>query len=205
MSKNILVILYIFFIFLISSIPAVQIYKNSFKHHEGWEIDYYHLEFVLKKDNFTIIIPEEWKRCYKCLDWDNRKKSEDKDYEIKSPCTCRIDGFSKSGAFEIYIDKNKFPLNAPNCKSKWLPLRMAGSSLTKNFKSEVGIKKDLWEKIYSVSNGDLDSVKVVIELNPYYTVLEEEPIKLGLCYCEMKFRTFFGAYVNHTMSIENKD
>lgn len=193
------------FLFYISNANTAEIYKNSFKHPDGWLIDYFHLEFVLMKDNFTLKIPKEWERCYKCINWDNQKKSEDTNYVIKSPCNCRVVGFSETGEFELYINKNKFPLRAPGCRSNWLPLRMTGSSLTKNFKSEVGVKKDLWEKIYSVSNGDLDSVKVVIELNPYYIVTKEEPIELELCYCEMKFRTFFGAYVNHTMSIENED
>jgi hypothetical protein len=87
-----------------------------------------------------------------------------------------------NGQFEIFIKKDKFPIPSP--AKDYLILRMPRG----NHPSKV----TLFDAIKSMLESKKGSVKVILELNPYYV-----PDKQELREANIFFRTAKGEYVNH--------
>ncbi len=133
--------------------------------HSGKYSNYYHLKYRLEKDNFNMSMGK------------------------------RSSNFSnEDGQFEIFLDKRKFPIKSPQCKSK-LVLRMP-STLSSNKYSQQSIleKKKLYEKIDRVFKGEDKEIDVIIELNPYIKLKSEDPLELELKNCNIFFRTKNNSY-----------
>ena len=147
-------------ILIVITVQAVysetQIYTSHGKYN-----NYYHIEFELTKNNFTL-----------------SKKS------IRS-----------NGQFEVLIPKAFFPIKAPNCK-KNIILRMPDTFATKG-EEAYQERISLFDKIQEVKTGNIKSLKVVIELNPYIERLNIQPLEIQLQYCNVFFRTAFDHYINH--------
>lgn len=91
------------------------------------------------------------------------------------------------------------PVSAPNCRSKWVKVVMNGRS---DDASDVKTKKELWDRLQSVKAGELEQTTAVIELNPYVWVVSEDPLVLELQYCNLYFRTAWGAYLDSLKPIK---
>ena len=102
----------------------------------------------------------------------------------------------KDGQFEIYINKNKFPVPANNCKGM-LILRMPSTlSDSEYYKESIQKKKLLYDKIKNIYTNNKGSIDVIIELNPYVIVKSKNPSNLELENCNIFFRTKKNNYVN---------
>jgi hypothetical protein len=101
------------------------------------------------------------------------------------------------GQFEILLRKESFPIKAKKCTGK-LILRMPSTLSTSKNKIE-GINKKLLllKEITDVSKNIKKSIKVIIELNPYVSVVSKNPLLLELTNCNVFFRVKNGMYVNH--------
>jgi len=116
------------------------------------------------------------------------------------------DSTEDDGFFEILVNKEAFPIPAPNCRNKII-LRMPSSSNMALFSSNieertdaeksVELKKALHHQIKEVAEGKLKELNVVVELNPYVRVTSSEPLKLQLDFCNVYFRTYHNYYVNN--------
>jgi len=62
----------------------------------------------------------------------------------------------------------------------------------------VSGKRAIWEQITALEAGQRGPLEVVIQLNPYVTVIQKDPLELELDYCNIWFRTAFRAYLPHT-------
>jgi hypothetical protein len=147
------------------------------------ERDYYHLKISLEVDDFRLTHPEEY---------------FDPQWPESTSGVCEFS--ENSGGFVIYIKKTTIPVSAPYCKSNWLKVTMNGRS---NSKEDVQTKRELWNRLVAVKAGEILETPVVLELNPYVTVLNEEPLMLELDYCNLYFRTAWGAYVGNTDTAPN--
>ena len=108
----------------------------------------------------------------------------------------------------IYIKKDVFPIPA-ECNSDWLLLKMNANRSPSVYESGEAVlehalktKHDLWRQITALHEGNIERLEVVIELNPYVTVLSETPLKLKLDHCNLYFRTADNAYLHHLRPVE---
>lgn len=90
-------------------------------------------------------------------------------------------GFRADGMFEVYVAKEIFPINAPNCNSNII-IRMPGYGPAPKVRS-------LFSKLEKS-----ESLTVVLELNPYFDIVKESPLELQLSYCNVFFRHRNGDY-----------
>lgn len=105
--------------------------------------------------------------------------------------------FTDGGQFEVYIPKEQFPTQAPNCK-EYILLRMPWTNpKLPDSISFVKEKRILFEKIEAVKRGGIAAVDVVIELNPYVKVKNINPLKLELGGCNLFFRHASGQYIDY--------
>ena len=141
--------------------------------------DYYHLKYTLTKDNF--LLPE------------NTVRDED-------------------AQFDVLINKDVFPVPAPNCR-KYLILRMPSSLSSRDdtptekaeFEKSMKEKEKLFNRIKEVADGKLKEVQVIIELNPYVTVISKNPLKLKLDYCNIFFRYRGNYYIDNLDPISTEN
>ncbi len=88
---------------------------------------------------------------------------------------------SSDGQFEIFIKKDKFPVSSP--AKEFIILRMPSG----NHPSKLA----LFNSLKSMIESKKGSVKVILELNPYYI-----PEKNKLNEANVFFRTAKGAYID---------
>jgi len=102
-------------------------------------------------------------------------------------------GFTEAGQFEVLIKANSFPVPHPNCDREII-LRMP-ATLGTNMAEPIERKRALYNQIRQVTQDGQGVVRVVIELNPYVSVIEKNPLTLKLDRCNVFFRqTGDGAY-----------
>lgn len=100
----------------------------------------------------------------------------------------------EGGMFELDLDKNKFPVDAPNCNSNII-LRMPWTDPDSGEAEQYIIeKKLLLEKIVASNSNGVD---VIIELNPYVEIISDSPLKLKLTRCNVFFRHSKGRYIDN--------
>lgn len=85
-------------------------------------------------------------------------------------------GFNQGGQFEVLVPKEYFPITAPECNSNII-IRMP-------YSENESKKRNLYDKLLTAEK----PVPVILELNPYVKVLEEEPLKVELQFCNVFFR-----------------
>lgn len=90
-------------------------------------------------------------------------------------------GFNPGGQFEIFVPKALFPIPAPNCR-KHIIIRMP-------YSQSEDKKRALYESLLAS-----ETRSVILELNPYVTVVNPEPLQLELQYCNVFFRHRAGDY-----------
>lgn len=159
------------------NLPATQRVVVNTTAGKTW----YHLKLNLTKGDFRLSYPDE----YFDPRWPDSTSGE-----------CYFN--EGSGYFQIFIRKSIFPVPAPNCQSEWLKVTMDGRS---NNEADVTTKRVLWEQLNEVSTEKRESVDVVLELNPYVSVESENPLVLRMEYCNLYFRTAWGAYIDNTLPL----
>ena len=90
-------------------------------------------------------------------------------------------GFNPGGQFEVLVPKQYFPIPAPNCNSNII-IRMP-------YSNNEAKKRALYDALLAS-----ETLSVVLELNPYFNLLEQEPLQLELQYCNVFFRHRGGDY-----------
>jgi len=143
---------------------------NNTKIHvrKGRTTNYYHLEYVLTADN--LITPEH--------------KSD-------------LMLVSEGGHFEVRIKKDKFPIQAPNCKENIiLDMPWTKSTLISALR-KIEKKSALFRSIQEVADGVKKELKVVIELNPNIKVKNKDPIDIELTQCHVFFRSARDSYIDY--------
>ena len=63
-------------------------------------------------------------------------------------------------------------------------------------------KRELWLQIVALHEERLEQLEVILELNPYVTVLSEKPLLLKLDHCNLYFRTADNAYIDHLKAVQ---
>lgn len=139
---------------------------------KGKYSDYYHISFRLTPDNSTI----------------NLKTGEgDRSY-----------GFvDENGQFEVYIDRNAFPVDAPNCKNDIILRMPATNPFGSEAEKSISEKRQLYNQIKNMIDNKQGELDVVIELNPYVKKVSDNPLKLELTQCNVFFRHARNHYINY--------
>lgn len=120
-------------------------------------------------------------------------------YVLNSENLLQVENYSlqefeqNGGQFEVLLEKNAFPIQAPNCKSN-LILRMPWVPPG----TDLSLKYQLYQAILAVHSAQSDSVSIVLELNPYVQKTEQG---LELTQCNIFFRHANSEYVPHTKSL----
>lgn len=142
--------------------------------------DYYHIKFTLTPDNTLL----------KLKGYDKYGTSK---YEFSD------------GLFEIFIPKDKFPIPAPNCR-EYIILRMPMTMDDVSQKEKyIAEKKSLFEKIKNMKEAKSGNIDVVIELNPYITVKNKNPLTIELTGSNVFFREAGGCYINYVGQLQSKE
>ena len=198
-SLSLCVCILISFLSVDSLLAKNGVVVNQTMGHDGVSRDYYHLRHRLEIDNFTLITPSEWLQCHYCIVW-----KEPIDPKGCYHNRCYWDG---SGNFIIYIKKDVFPIPS-GCNSDWLKLEMKPNRSGRVYEtSEAALalalesKRQLWLQIVELHEGRLEQLDVVLELNPYFSVLSETPLLLKLDHCNLYFRTADNAYIDHLNAV----
>lgn len=101
-----------------------------------------------------------------------------------------------NGQFEIFVNKQDFPIPANNCKDKLILRMPATLSDSNNHEKSIKRKISLYKAIKNVYEGDKESIDVIIELNPYVQVKSRRPLELELGNCNIFFRTKNNSYID---------
>jgi len=184
----------------ISPLTAQDVAINTTLGKDGVERSYYHLKYTLTRENSTLVTPKEWLQCHYCVVWQEPINPKGCYHN-----RCYWDG---SGNFIVYIKKDVFPIPS-GCNSDWLKLEMKPNRSGRVYEtSEAALshalesKRQLWLQIIELHEARLEQLEVVLELNPYVTVLSESPLRLKLDHCNLYFRTADNAYVDHLKAVE---
>ena len=204
LNKSIIIICIIKISSLITFGTGVKI--NTYKGLLGNNIDYLHLEFQLTKENISTQTPEEWSRCHECTVFDKASTDRDKNFKPNIPCPCNSFDIDEDGSFVIYISKDGFPIETNKCESKWLKCKMASTTTLINPEEVTKIKKELWENIRLLSEGELQNHTIYIELGPYAKITNREKLNIILNYCNIYFRTAAGGiYIDNTHPLDHPE
>jgi hypothetical protein len=137
---------------------------------------FYHIVFTLTSSNSTLVVPPSLR---------------DPQWRPESVST-----FGEGGLFEVFIHAHDFPIAAPNCRSGWIILRMASTSMNDvDATQKIQEKRSLWNRLQRMYSEKSGFQEVVIELNPYIHVIDPTIPKMELQYCNVFFRQAHGAYV----------
>ena len=138
--------------------------------------DYYHLKFTLTPENTKLAIP---------VAQDSGSKNSDEFM------------FTSWGQFQIFIPKEMFPIEAPNCK-QYIILRMPWTNPSvPESDGYIVEKQSLFQQIRRLKTGKNVTTDVIIELNPYVAVKNKDPLKVELTGCNVFFRHAHGRYIDY--------
>jgi hypothetical protein len=105
------------------------------------------------------------------------------------------------GQFEIRLRAGQFPIQAPACRDS-LVLRMPWTSSAAPAAAEkIRTKDALLKRIRELESNRNDTVRIVVELNPYVRVVSRSPLRVELTGCNLFFRHASGGYVDHVEPI----
>ncbi len=110
--------------------------------------------------------------------------------------------FSDGGQFEVYLQGDLPGAAAPGCQGVTLRMPWTDPS-SDGADAKIAGKRALFDRIQSLIRWhEIDSLDVVVELNPY---VEQAPDgSLRLTQCLAFFRQAFGAYVAHDGPLSDK-
>jgi hypothetical protein len=144
----------------------------------GKYLDYYHIQFELTSDNCELEIPISERK---------PKYAKSNEYKI-----------SEGGQFEVFVRKSHFPIPAPHSKSEFLILRMSWTDPdSPGADQKIAGKQRLFNAIRKMKSDGNGRVNVILELNPYVTVLRKKPLSLELSGRNIFFRHADGEYIDY--------
>lgn len=144
---------------------------------------YYHLQFSLTPQSIQLNVPISERY--------HRHAGSNEYY------------FADGGQFEVFVDKNAFPIPAPHCEKQYLILRMPWTAPDlPHAKEYIAEKRVLFDRIKKMKDSCNGSVEVTIELNPFVNVVRKDPLKLEMAGRNIFFRQANGRYVDH---VDDKD
>ena len=108
----------------------------------------------------------------------------------------------RDGGFEIYIPREAFPIAGPEDEDLILVIMPRTFKKAPDRETANAEKKALFEKIKTMRESGEGQVEVIIQLSPYVTVTQKEPLKLKLDSYIVFFRNRHGRYINHTEPFE---
>jgi hypothetical protein len=165
-------------VFLLLTCFSIFAYTPDIHISHGKYNDYYHMRFVLTPENCELTVPLS-----------ERFPKYDKTNEYS---------FSDGGQFEVFIRKSQFPVSAPHTNRDYLILRMPWTNpALPDSNQHIAVKRQLFEKIRKMKGDNKGSVEVVVELNPYVSVLEKQPLSLELTGRNIFFRHAHGGYIDY--------
>jgi hypothetical protein len=152
------------------SVPQIHVAPGVFK-------DYFHIEFELTPENCELTVPvSERLSIY----------GGSNEYE-----------FAAGGQFEVFIRKDAFPVPAPHTNADFLILRMPYTDPSApDAELLIESKYSLFNRIKRMKEDGVGAVTVVIELNPYMTVLNTDPLMVELSGRNIFFRQAHGRYID---------
>jgi hypothetical protein len=169
-NRQLIIFIALFFLSVSNAFPSennkIYVTPNKYSDNEP----YYHIKYTLAPENTVLKV----ERYYQGKPFDYASLQE-------------------NGFFEVYIRKDKFPIKAPGCNSKYLFLQMKGSELP----SHITEKKELYNRIKKMVETGKGSVDVIIELNPYSIVKKKDPLEIELEGCNIWFREAYGRYISY--------
>jgi hypothetical protein len=139
---------------------------------------YYHIRFTLTPDIIKLQVPisERMPRYTKSNEY----------------------VFTKGGQFEVFIDKDAFPINSPHFEKKYLILRMPWTSTDfEDSQLYIAEKHRLFQAIYEMKKDNKGAIEVTLELNPFVNVLSKKPLKVELAGRNIFFRQAHGRYIDY--------
>ena len=154
-------------------VNASEVYVSPGKYN-----DYYHLRFALTPENCEL----------------NTSLTERQHRYANNNAYA----FSEGGQFEVFIRKQAFPISAPHTSSGFLILRMPWTDPdSPDARRHIADKRALFDQILAMKSEGKGSVEVTIELNPYVTVLNHDPLKLELSGRNVFFRQAQEQYIDY--------
>jgi hypothetical protein len=104
------------------------------------------------------------------------------------------DGQFQGGQFEVIVQPSAFPIAAPEA-CKGIILRMPWTLYSQSdAQADIAAKKALFDQLSNLKAKHTGHVNVVVQLNPYVTVVQASPLKLRLSECNIFFRDVAGKY-----------
>ena len=140
--------------------------------------DYYHIRFALTPDNCELTVPlPERRPKYK---------------------GSNVFEFAEGGQFEVFVRKDEFPVPAPHTDRIYLILRMPWTNPHKPAAPlSLSEKRKLFDAIRVMKTNGRGKVEVTVQLNPYVTLVEADPLRLELSGRNIFFRHAHGRYVDY--------
>ena len=179
MQRKIIILFLIFGFFLVFMESSYAESANSIVVAAGKCNDYYHVKVTLTPENSELTVS-----------FDERPQTTpyiDNKYE-----------FSSWGQFEVFVDRNVFPVPAPHFTKKYLILRMPGTKPgSEKAKKYIEEKRRLFEEIKNMKLSGKGQVEVIVELNPYINVLSKDPLRVELSGRNIFFRDAHGRYIDY--------
>ena len=150
-----------------------QIHVNPGKYN-----NYYHISYTLTPENCELKIP---------ISERTPKYTETNEYT-----------FSEGGQFEVFLRKSYFPVHAPHLKGEFIILRMPWTDPDDpDSNQKIEVKRHLFDSIRKMKIIGKGSVLVVLELNPYIKVVQDDPLKLELSGRNIFFRQSHDSYIDY--------
>ena len=173
-------------IFLLVATPIFAAEFSGINVAHGKYNDYYHMIFTLTPQNCELAVPSSERK---------NKYGESNQFS-----------FSEGGQFEVFIRKTVFPIPAPHTESEFLILRMPWTDPSSgDAERNILVKRRLFERIRNMKTEGKGRIEVTIELNPYITVLNKNPLKIELSGRVIFFRQVHGQYIDHVGLLNPKD
>ncbi len=148
--------------------------------------DYYHVHFRLTPENCELSVPVSERQ---------PKYSESNEYE-----------FSEGGQFEVFVRKADFPIPAPHTDREFLILRMPWTDPEYGEAEQyIAGKRALFDRIHKMKAEAEGTVGVVVQLNPYVEILNEDPPDVVLTGRNIFFRQAYGKYIDYVGPLKPED
>ena len=147
--------------------------------------DYYHVRFTLTPDNCELTVSLSERR---------PRYSDSNEYT-----------FAEGGQFEVFVRKQDFPVPSPHTSRTFLILRMPWTDPSaQHAEKHISAKRVLFDKIKRMKTEGKGTVEVVVELNPYVTVLNRDPLTVELSGRNIFFRQAHSQYIDYVGPLKSR-
>lgn len=154
---------------------------------QGEARKYYHVRFDLAPENCELTVPITERM---------PRYSESNTY-----------AFTSWGQFEVFVRRAAFPVPAPHTQREFLILRMPGTDphTHPEAKRLLASKRDLFDALQRMKTEGAGTVSVIVELNPFMRVLNQDPLRIELTGRNIFFRQAYGQYIDYLGPLRPED